>query len=73
MDADAKGDRIARLRLPGQGALDGGDHAGELDQIAVAHALDDAPAVALHRRIDQLRLTGLQARQSPRLIRPHQA
>ena len=72
MDADAKHDalavRKARVALNHRvlnfdGAAHGVDHAAELDDGAVAGALDDAPMMDRDRRIDQVAAQCPQPRQ----------
>ena len=50
------------------GAAHGVDHAAELDQAAVAGALDDAPVVGVDRRIDQVAAQAPQPRQGAILV-----
>ena len=45
------------------------DHAAELDEAAVAGALDDAPAMRVDRRIDQIAAQPPQPRQRAILVR----
>ena len=59
--------------LDGRGALHGIDHAGELDQRAVAHQLDDAAMILGDRRIDHLAPAVLQPRQRARFVLAHHA
>ena len=55
------------------GALDGVDHACELNQRAVTHELDDTTMELFYRRIDQFPTAGLQPRQRAYLIPSHEA
>ena len=55
------------------GATDRVDHAGELYQRAIAHELYDAPIVSCDFRIDQILAGALEACQSIRLVRLHEA
>ncbi len=48
------------------------DDAGELDQGAVAHELDDAAPVLGDERLDQLLAVGLEARERALLVALHQ-
>lgn len=59
LDVDGAGERV--------------DHARELRQHAVAHQLDDAPAVGRHPGVDQLAPQGLERGQRARLVRFHKA
>ena len=81
VDADAEHD-AAILRHPGvalrhaplhlDGALDRIDDAGELDQEAIAHGLDNAPFVPGNCRGDELLAVGYQLRKRAGLIRLHE-
>jgi hypothetical protein len=66
--------RIGRRHglLHGDRALDGIDDAGKLDQGAVAHQLDDAPAVRGDLRLDQALPKRPQRRQRAGLVRRHE-
>ena len=59
--------------LDGGGAFDGIDDAGEFDQRAVAHELDDAAMEACYRRVDHLPAAQFQPRQRAGLILAHEA
>ncbi len=59
--------------LPIDGAIDRIDDAGELDQQAIAHQLDDAPAVALDHGPQDLLAQVPDAAQCAGLVLPHQA
>jgi hypothetical protein len=58
--------------LDGGGALHRVDHAGELDQSAVAHQLDDAPVMRLDRRIDAELAMRLERLERARFIFAHE-
>ena len=64
--------RARHVLLNGDGALDGVDHAGEFDQHAVAHELDDAPAVRGDFGLDQLLAVGAKRGERSRLVAGHQ-
>ena len=53
--------------------LDGVDDAGELDQRAIAHELDDAAMEFLDRGVDQFAAAALQSLQRADLIFAHEA
>ena len=59
LDRDGAGDRV--------------DGAGELAEDAVAHQLDDAPAVLGDERLDELLAVGLEAVEGAPLVALHQA
>ena len=82
VDADAEADALGLgdVRLPlGHAALDRDragdrvDDAGELAEDAVAHQLDDAPAVLGDERLDELLAVGLEAVEGALLVALHQA
>ena len=82
IDADAIADalRFGALRLGArrrlldrQRAVDGGDHAREFDQRAVAHQLDDAPAVRGDAGIEDPASVDLQPFERAGLVGLHQA
>ena len=82
IDADAKPDLLCFGRaliavghpaLDRGGALDGIDDAGELDERAVAHELDDAAMELLDRGVDQFPAATLQSRKRADLILAHEA
>ena len=82
VDADAEHQalvlgRVGLIRSNGflnlHRAGDGVDHAGELDQGAVAHQLDDATAMAGNERIDDRAAQGLEAVERARLVDCHEA
>ncbi len=53
--------------------LDGIDDAGELDERAVAHELDDAAVVLLDRGVDQFATAALQSLERAYLVLAHEA
>ena len=59
--------------LPGGSAGDGIHHAGELDQQAVSHQLDDAAAMPGDERLQNLSAQLGEAPKRAGLVRPHQA
>jgi hypothetical protein len=78
MDADAEFDtplwphpRVAldHARLDLDGAAHGVDDAAELDESAVAGALDDAPTIRGDRRVDQVASQRSQPRENSFLVR----
>ena len=54
-------------------ALDGFDHAGELDQHPVAGRLDHAPVMLSDLRVDKLASVGPEGGKRPRLVDAHEA
>src|SRR5260370_944434 len=81
IDSDAKlhlplGWQIRVLGLDGRlnfdGALDRIDDAGELGKYAVARGIDEAPAMRLDQRIDQLAMRG-QSAERRLFVLPHEA
>ena len=81
VDADAEFDArlvgraavaVGHAGLDGDGAAHRLDGAGEIDQQAVAGALDDAAAVGGDMRLDQLAEMALQALQRAFLVAAHQ-
>ena len=58
--------------LNGDRTLDRVDHAGELAQRVVAREVDDPAPVLGHQRLEQLAMTGLEARQRTGVIMSHQ-
>jgi hypothetical protein len=62
-----------RRRLNGEAAFDGVDDAGELDQGAVAHQLDDTAVVARHLRVEDEPAMRRERGQRARLVLAHQA
>ena len=81
VDADAELDArlvgraavaVGHAGLDGDGAAHRLDGAGEIDQQAVAGALDDAAAVGGDMRLDQLAEVALQALQRAFLVAAHQ-
>ena len=64
---------LGHLPLDGRGTLYGIDDAGELDQRAIAHELDDAAMEFFYCRIDQFSAARLEPRQCADLIVPHEA
>ncbi|MEI9888514.1 MAG: hypothetical protein WDN08_18840 [Rhizomicrobium sp.] len=78
VDADAVADaaglgRLLGRRLDRQGAFDGGDHAGEFHQGAVAHQLEQPPAMDRDLRIEDAGPVRLQPLQRAGLVGLHQA
>ncbi len=82
IDADAEGDAPFRrdvlvaldhAALHRDGALDRIDDAGELDQRAVAHELDDTTVAGGDLAIDEVIPMGLQRRQGAGLVLLHEA
>ena len=75
MHPDAKPQRLLvfghPLPLPAERAFHGVDDAGELSEIAIPHALDDAAPVAGDGRFDDAGLVGLERPQRSRLILAH--
>ena len=78
MNADAKldatfgrqaGVALDHAGLHLDGAAHGVDHAAELDDRAVAGALDDAPVMDRDRRVDEIAAQRPQPRQRPILVR----
>jgi hypothetical protein len=63
---------LGHAALNVDGAADRVQHAGELDQKAVAHDLEDAPVVARDGRIEELAKMGLQGAQGALLVGLHQ-
>ena len=59
------------VALDVDGAVHRIDDRRELNQRAVAHQLDDAPAMQLDRRIEEFRTQHLQRRQNAFLVRTH--
>ena len=81
MDADAQGDAVIRLdrvigfgdgALRRDGAFDRIDRAGELDQGAIAHELDDATTMSGDDRVEDVGAERLKARQGADLVGPHE-
>jgi hypothetical protein len=80
-DADAKADAFVlwQIRVPalhpalhGDGATDGIDDRGELDQQAIAGGLADASAVLVDERIDQFAAVGFESGEGVFLVGAHQ-
>jgi hypothetical protein len=81
VDADAEPDvavfggagvALGHAALDFDRAADGVQHAGELDQDAVAHDLEDASVVARDGGIEELAKMGLQGTEGPLLVGLHQ-
>ena len=76
VDADSEYDSLILARghgvLDGDGAVDGIDDAGELDQEPVAHRLDDAPVVLGDFGIEHLDAAGLEAGERTGLVGAHE-
>ena len=82
IDADAKPDllcfgdaliAVGHSALDHGSTLDGVDDAGELDQRAIAHELDDAAVELFDRGVDQFAAAALQPLQRADLILAHEA
>ena len=78
-DPEADALRLGDVPLPLGHALldrdrasDGIDDGGKLAQRAVAHELDDAPAVLGDERVDELAAVDLQALERAGLVAPHE-
>ncbi len=59
--------------LDRQGAIDGGDDAGEFDQRPITHQLELTSTMDCYLRIEDRRAVGLQPLKRPRLVTLHQA